>query len=224
MTPSEYEALVAEHYVGQGFTVDDRPATNDWGIDIIATKGAERVGVQVKMYGGTARPVNRAQVMELFGAAAYFDCTRAVIATDGRVMSDAEAVAKKLSIEILRIDSRGASWSRRPDESKKSDFDRLWELHIMPLAGRTLSRTNGDSNTILTVDWSGVERITSNGARQRIKIEIFRLAVQRVLAEGSISRDEISAHYPGRASSGIVLILAQIPDFEYASGILRKRL
>ena len=43
-------------------------------------------------------------VMELYGAKDYFDCTKALFATDGLLMADAVEVAKKLNIEILIID------------------------------------------------------------------------------------------------------------------------
>lgn len=228
MTPTQYEALVARHFRDLGYDVVDRPATNDWGIDVLATKGAERVAVQVKMYGGSTRPVNRAQVMELHGAAAYFDCTKAVLATNGRVMPDAIDVASKLGIEILTLPTTMATRSMRSSSASErqggnDEFDRLWEQFVMPLAGKTLARANGSSNTVVTVDWAGLDRITSNGRAQRIKIEIFRLAVRRVLEVGHISRDEINALDPGRASSGIVLILSQIPWFTFEGGELRRK-
>lgn len=224
MTPSEYEALIADRFVADGYDVEDRPMTNDWGIDVIAVKGAERVAIQVKRYGGSTRPVNRAQVMELCGAAAYFDCTRAIVATDGRVMPDAMAVATKLGIDILNVPAQPIAMAVGRDAAHTpSKFDQLWERYIMPLAGTTLTWADGTSNTIVAVTWAGLERVTSNGRRQLIKIEIFRLAVQRVLAEGAISRTEINAMYPGRASSGVVLILSQIPGFEYEAGELRRR-
>lgn len=47
------------------------------------------------------RKVNRAAIMQLYGAMAYQDCTKAVIATDGELLDDAISVAKKLKIEIL---------------------------------------------------------------------------------------------------------------------------
>lgn len=224
MTPSEYEALVADHYAQLGYEVENRQATNDWGIDILATKDAERIAVQAKKYGGTTRPVNRAQVMELYGATAYFDCTRAALVTDGRVMADAEQVASKLGIDILHLSAVPKPSRRsRPTSQDGASFDDLWERYVMPLAGTMLVRSSGTSNTIVAVDWAGVERVTSNGRRQRIKIEIFRFAVQRVQLDGRVARAEINAMYPGRASSGVVLILSQIPDFEYADGELRRR-
>ena len=231
MTPSEFEELVAADYRRQGYDVENRPDVGDWGVDLFATKGAERVAVQVKMYGGTARPVNRAMVMELFGAAAYFDCTDAAIATDGRVMADAKDVARKLDIAVLEFREGGPITAQARDEASKAasgsprTFESVWTTYIVPLQGQTLVRANGETNQIMKVDWSGIERITSTGSRQHIKIEIFKLVVNRVLVCGSITRDQINELYPGRASSGIALILAQVPIFEYCGrpAVLRLR-
>lgn len=93
----------------------------------------------------------------------------------------------------------------------------------MPLAGATLRRPDGSSNTIVTVDWSGVERITANGERGRIKIE-FEWAIERILQDGFVSRSAINDQYQGRASSGVVLILAQVPIFELSDRPLALRL
>jgi restriction system protein len=231
MTPSEFEELVAGDFRRRGYEVENRPDANDWGVDLIAVNGAERVAVQVKMYGGTTRPVNRAMVMELFGAAAFFDCTTAVIATDGRVMADARDVARKLHIAVLEFGEGGPSTAQTRDEVSKAaggsppTFESVWTTYIVPLQGQTLARANGETNRIMKVDWSGIERITSTGRRQHIKIEIFKLVVNRVLLCGAITREQINELYPGRASSGVSLILAQVPIFEYSGrpAVLRLR-
>ena len=99
------------------------------------------------------------------------------------------------------------------------DFSFDWEVafqgekYIMPLAGKTLTRDNGKTNRIVNVDWSGIERITSNGKHQKIGIEIFRFTMDRLFTTGRITRDEINQNYAKRASSGIVLILSQAPCF-----------
>lgn len=213
MTPREYEAAVAAHYESQGYTTSLGAGTHDWGVDVFATKGREKLAIQAKMYGGTTRSVNREQVMQLYGAAAWFDCSGAVIATDGLLMPDAEAVARKLKVAVLRLapTARPRAATRSPS---RHDFSSIWEQHVMPLAGRTLTRADGSGNRIVTVDWAGVTRITSGGTRQHIKVEIFQQAIERVLAGESVSRDSINQMYPGRASSGIMLILSQVPAFE----------
>jgi restriction system protein len=75
--------------------------SNDYGLDVLAENDRERIAVQAKQFGQTSRQVNRQMFMELQGVKDYFDCDRAVMATDGIVREDAKEVAAKLGIEIL---------------------------------------------------------------------------------------------------------------------------
>ena len=155
-------------------------------------------------------------VMELYGAKDYFDCTKAIIATDGAFLPDAISVAEKLKIEILYFNEFQTQLPQKQSlKNYKTDktFEQIWEDYIIPLQGKTLMRRNGKTNKIIKVDWSGIERLTSNGNKGKIKIEIFKQAVNKLLTNGSISRDYINQNYVGRASSGIVLILSQVPFF-----------
>lgn len=236
MTPREFEEYVCSYYREHGYKAEVTSYGGDFGVDVFAEKGGKKIAIQAKMYGGTTRKVNRQTIMELYGAAAYFDCSEAVLATDGVVMADAVEVADKLGVVIkyfnagngllsLGYKSDGSQTAKSLLAIKRNagkdkagyNFDVLWQKYIMPLEGKTLTRPNGDSNVIVKVDWAGIERITSNGRRQRIRIEIFKYAVDKLLSEGYVSRDEINQNYTGRASSGIVLILSQVPCFEAVS-------
>ena len=233
MTPREFEEAVAARLRQEGYTTELGKGTGDYGVDVFATRDGLRYAVQAKMFGGTSRPVNRQMVMELHGAAGYFDCAGAMLATDGRVLADASEVAQKLGIRIIDM---GGAWTERPAPRSREaqhqpgsgegdlDFDTIWSRYVIPLAGATLRRPDGSANTIVTVDWSGVERITSNGERGRIKIEIFEWAIDRILQDGFVSRAAINDQYQGRASSGVVLILAQVPIFELSDRPLTLRL
>ena len=152
-------------------------------------------------------------VMELHGAKDYFDCTKAVIATDGLLLPDALKVAQKLKIDILSIDASTALTKPKKTSNNKS-LEGIWEKYIIPLQGKTLTRDSGETNQILTVNWSEVERITSNGNKGKIKVEIFKQAINKLLTDGSITRDYINQNYVGRASSGVILILSQVPFFQ----------
>ncbi len=213
MRPYEFEQLVCGHYSRLGYRASTTAQTGDYGIDVFAEKGDEKIGVQAKMYSGTTRRVNRQTMMELYGAAAYFGCTKAVLATDGEVLADAGEVARKLGIEVLFIQPGKTHPLPHTLPSERSLADVVWEKYIMPLAGKTLTGDKGRTNRIEKVDWSGVERITSNGKPQKIKIEIFRFTIDRLFTTGRITRDEINQNYKDRASSGIVLILSQVPCF-----------
>lgn len=212
MNSYEYEHIVAEHYEHLGYKTEVSQQSNDYGLDVLATKGKTKIAIQAKMYGGSSRPVNRQMIMELQGVKNFFDCTKAVLATNGRVLENANEVAEKLKIEIINIPAIRTKKSK--SNQKGGVFETIWEKHIMPLEGKTIIRDNNKSNKILKVDWAGVERLTSNGKKQKIEIEIFKRTINHLIKNGSITRKYINDEYPGRASSGIVLILSNTNKFE----------
>jgi len=215
MTPKQFEEYVCELFKMKGYKSETTPFCNDYGVDVFAIKGKEKIAVQAKMYGGSTRKINRQMVMELEGARNYFDCTKAVIATDGFLLEDAKQVADKLNIEVIYLSNVPLSIKSTNKKNNSLTFEIIWEQYIMPLKGKKLIRSNGEFNEIVKVDWSGIERISSTGKPGRIKIEIFKYAIGKLLIDGKISRDEINQNYAGRASSGIILILSQVPFFKH---------
>lgn len=224
MTPKQYEDYIGGLYEQKGYVVTVSPLSNDWGIDVIAIKNNEKIGIQAKMYGGSNRSVNRRVIMELFGASAYQDCTKAVLATDGDIMPDAKLVADKLKIEIVQIfaNQENSISVKFNDESTITDntnvmsFDEAWKKYIIPLKGEMLYNSRG-SNMITEVDWGGIKRVTSNGNTGKIDIEGFRLAYNILVKQGHVTRDYINQQVDKRCSSGIVLILGQLPFVEITS-------
>lgn len=231
-TPAEYEQQVADHFGALGYRTTVTTYSNDYGLDVLAENGSERIAVQAKLYGHTSRQVNRQMIMELHGVRDYFDCDRAVLATDGTVRADAQEVASKLGITILPlapqampaidvVDSTSDSRHKAAGVRGRLTADEIWTRHVFPLAGRTLHARGTRTNRILTVDWGGIERITSNGTRSRIDYEIFRATIDHILQHGLITRDEINQNYAKRASSGIVLILSQVPGIRLERNPIR---
>jgi len=220
MTPEEYEHLVAHVLRAEGWDAHVTPYTHDFGVDVIAERADTRLGVQVKMFGGANRPIAGTMIMQLHGAAAYADCSEAMIVTDGRVLDEAREIAGKLGIQIRLLPAVApetvpmSARTQGHEERSGSTFGQVWRDHVMPLAGTTLARANGKTNEILRVDEGGLERRTSTGRPQRIDVEIFRWAIECMLRGETVSRGDINARYPGRASSGIALVLAAIPLFE----------
>jgi len=210
MNPREYEYYTGEYFKKKGYKVELTPETNDYGVDLFIYKNSKKIAIQVKMYGQGTRPINRQMIMELCGAMNYFDCNQAKFVTDGRVLNDALEVAEKLNIEIINLS---------PDDSfkinVKDTFSDIWTKYIIPLKGKTLIRSNGKENKIVLVDWSGIKRITSNGNTATIKIEIFKQVINYLEKNKEITRKAINDDYLGRASSGICLILSQVPFIDY---------
>jgi len=213
MRPDEYEHIVAEHFENKGFKTQVSQYTNDYGVDVFATKGKTKIAIQAKMFGNSTRPINRQMIMELHGAKDYFDCTKAVMVTNGRIIDNALEVAEKLQIEILEIPAIKINYKSKPQKPNRK-FETIWENCVMPLEGKTIKRDNGKSNKIISVDWSGIKRLTSNGKEQKIKIEIFKKTINHLLENGSITRKYINDEYQYRASSGIILILGSTSKFE----------
>lgn len=214
MTPRQYEIYAAQTFTEKGYAVELTSQSNDYGVDFFATKGEEKIAVQVKMY-GDSREINRKAVMELYGAKAFFDCTAAKIITDGVVRKDAGKVAEKLEIEVIYLTpDEGFITEAAKMEVPENDFFEVWKSYIIPLAGTTLYNSQGKPNKLTKIDYTGIERITGNGKSGSIPIEIFRQTYNRILENGEITRDEINQEFTGRASSGVVLILAQIPFIE----------
>ena len=80
MEGHEFEYFCADLLKDNGFTeVEVTRGSGDYGVDVFAVKGKEKLAIQAKMYGSSSRMVNRQAMMELYGAAAYFDCTGAVL-------------------------------------------------------------------------------------------------------------------------------------------------
>ena len=205
MTPDQYEKYVANYFQNKGYKVKQTPYSNDYGVDVFAEKNKEKIAIQAKMFGDSNRKINRQMVMEFYGAKDFFNCNKGIIVTDGEIIQNAKDVADKLGVEILFI------YPQSHVPKNNSRFDEIWENYVMPLEGKTITRNNGKINKILEVNWGGINRITSNGNQQKIDIEIFKKTINHILENGSITRQEINDEYSKRASSGIVLILSQLP-------------
>lgn len=219
MKPQEYEKFVSEYYQSNGYKTEMTPYSNDYGINVIAIKGDERIAIQAKMYGNSPRKINRATVMQLYGAMRYRKCTKAVIATDGSCLADAIEVANSLGIDILylkpsiNIDVKtevlNKNINNASDTGSIMPFDDMWEQYIMPLSGKTISN-GGLTNTILKVDWGGLQRMSSTGEVGKISIEDFKYAYNQLQLYRQVERTLINQHAK-YCSSGIVLVLAQVP-------------
>ncbi len=208
MTPKQYEKRVALYFEEKGYKVELTNFTNDYCVDVFAQNDSEKIAIQAKMYGNSARKINRIMVMELHGAKDFFNCDRAMFATNGKVLQDAKKVADKLRIEINYLDFTD---SNIENDNSELDFDQIWEKYIIALEGKKLYRENGDFNIIKKVDWGEIKRITSKGKTQHIEIEIFKQTINHILNYGCITRKYINEEYSKRASSGVVLILSQVP-------------
>jgi restriction system protein len=91
-------------------------------------------------------------------------------------------------------------------------FKEMWENYVMPLSGQTIS--NGTlTNRIVSVDGQGITRQTSTWRIGKIAIKDFKFAYSQLVQHGYVEREFINQH-ANRCSSGIVLVLSQVPFIE----------
>lgn len=215
MNSEEYEHVVAHLLTNEGWRTHITPL-HDKGLDVLGERDGTRLGVQAKMWSAANKAINTECVMVTYAACAYFDSTRRMIATDTRIRPDAEEVASKLGVEVRHVPPH---WP--PDMSRTPfpdlSFGRIWSEQVATLCGRILKRANGSTNEIVSVDETGITRRTSSGKLQHIKADAFRWTIERLIAGEIVLREDINDHVGGRASSGILLILASLPQFEPAS-------
>lgn len=129
MTPKEYESFICDKFSKDGYKTELTSYNNDYGIDVFAMKGDEKIGIQVKMFGHTTRKVNRQMIMELHGSKDLFNCTKAILVTDGQIINSAKEVADKLGIEILFIEPDD-NFPNTTQNSAVDQFDNIWQNYI----------------------------------------------------------------------------------------------
>lgn len=99
MTGREFEDYVAVILEGCGYEIEEMtPATNDYGADIIALAGEERMAIQCKRY---ARPVGVKAVQEVISAMKHYDCEAAIVITNNKFTKQAYTLADDHEVVTL---------------------------------------------------------------------------------------------------------------------------
>ena len=106
--------------------------------------------------------------------------------------------------------NKGAKNDEEKVVSIDSVIDITYNKYILNLKGKTLTNTQG-TNKIIEVNQDEVKRITINNKVNRIKSQTIKEALRIVIEKKSVTRKEIYDTFLRRNSSGIVLILAEIP-------------
>lgn len=224
MTPEEFERYVACIFESKGYKTEVTRYSGDYGVDVFAFKGKEKIAIQVKKFGNCTRKVNRIVFLKLYGSQHFFDCTKAIVATDGKVMDDAVEVAKKLGIEIFFVDTKNIEKCKPDNQSTVNDaitednrlypdFSLIWDNFIRSLEGKTLFNSRGP-NRILEVNNTALIRSSINDIPGEINRDYFKLAYEYLTKKGSVTRDYINQQIDKGCSSIIFLVLAQLPFIE----------
>ena len=97
----DFEAWVTAVLRRAGIPAQNIRDQGDFGIDVIATLGSVRVGIQVKRY---AKSVGNDAVQQALAGSAYHGCALAAVVTQSRYTRAARAQASRGRVPVLLVD------------------------------------------------------------------------------------------------------------------------
>ncbi len=121
--------------------------------------------------------------MELYGAAAYFDCQAGVFIYNGKINDDTIKIAQKLNIEMIYLDLKDVEVEIPENEQiidEEYSFRNVWMNYVKPLAFRKISNGMGLTYEIGNVTDGYIEIYSQQHKKHRIKIDEFKWIVDRI--------------------------------------------
>ena len=106
INPSGFEEYVAKLLDHRGYKTKVVGQAGDMGVDVIASKGAEKYAIQVKRY---SKPVSRTAVSDAVAGAAYHRCNAAMVVTNNYFTKGALALARSTNCQLVDRDTL-AKW------------------------------------------------------------------------------------------------------------------
>ena len=93
-----FEGLAVKLLEARGYEVGNLRESNDYGVDMIANKGEERIAVQCKR---SKNPIARKAISDAVAGMKYYKCTRAMVVTNSRFTEDAREFARGTECELV---------------------------------------------------------------------------------------------------------------------------
>jgi len=103
LTPRQFEELIARLFQKMGFSVSLTSLTGDYGADIIAKKGNDKIIIEVKKY-AQGNNISNKSIRQLLGAMPKFNANKAIFVTSSDFTLSAEVQAKNSPIELWNYD------------------------------------------------------------------------------------------------------------------------
>lgn len=113
LSGAAFEDWIAAVLQASGWRIEHTPRTGDYGVDLIASKGEARIGIEAKRRQG---PISNHVVRSVVAGCQYHGCNRAAVVTQSTFTRQAVAQAEGAAVEVTLLG--------------RSDLDRLPELLI----------------------------------------------------------------------------------------------
>lgn len=101
MSGRDFETFVAVRMQGAGWHIETTAASNDYGVDLIATNRRDVVAVQCKRY---SKAVGVRAVQEVVAGARHYACTRTMVVSNQDFTRQAQALAATSKCELIGRD------------------------------------------------------------------------------------------------------------------------
>lgn len=214
-----FEINVGEYFRELDYEVDVTRAVGDWGVDVFISKDGQKGAVQVKNYENCRTRVSRKDIMELYGAMAFFDCSFAKLVYNGKMNDDAKKVAEKLNIECIYKEQELAIFG----DNKRSaiipySFEECWKKFVQPLENQDIKTKGNKIYTICNVTNDRITYRNTNGKENKVKVDLFKWTFDKVLNCGIVHGKAIRDEFKTTHSSLVVAIFNLIPYFEIING------
>lgn len=97
LSGEEFEDYLFNLFKSLGYDVESTPASNDYGADLIISKGQERAVVQAKRYNNS---VGISAIQEIIGAKNYYQANKCMVVTNNYFTPNAIELAKTNNVEL----------------------------------------------------------------------------------------------------------------------------
>ncbi len=91
MTGLEFENFICTLFTKMGYITELTKQTGDQGIDVIASKNSNRIGIQAKCYSNT---VGNSAIQEVTAGKKFYNCDKVIVVTNNYFTSSAEQLAQ----------------------------------------------------------------------------------------------------------------------------------
>lgn len=102
MSGEQFEEFICKFFEKMNYKCKKTKASGDQGVDVLATKGDERIAIQAKCYMNGV--IGNHAVMEVVGGKKYYDATRCMVITNRTFTKSARELADKNNVTL---------WDRR---------------------------------------------------------------------------------------------------------------
>jgi len=106
LSGADFEKWISARLESEGISAENIQHSGDFGVDVIATVGNVRIGIQAKRY---SKNVGNDAVQQAVSGSDYHDCQAAAVVTQAGFTKAAAAQAKKARLPITLVGRRDIS-------------------------------------------------------------------------------------------------------------------